>query len=198
MSLRRAPILALLGILALGACSGTPESHYYLLGGGSGAAPAAPAAAGQGPLLFVDPVTVAPYADRSQMVTRTGGEVRFAEFEVWAQPVGSLVTAALVDRLGLRFGPDRVMATPQRADFEAPWRLGVDVLRLDAEGGEAVLDARWTLLGPRGELVATRRLRLAEPVADPASFAQRVAAFDVATVRLADSVAEALSAAGGR
>jgi len=197
MIARLAASLGLVSVFALSACSGTPESHFYMLGGGGGAA--APAGVAESrPLLFVDPATVAPYADRSQMVTRTGGEVRFAEFETWAQPVGSLVTAALVDRLGERFGPDRVMATPQRADFDAPWRLGVDVLRLDAEGSEAVLDARWTLLGPRGELVATRRLRLAEPVADPASFAQRVAAFDVATVRLADSVAEALSAAGGR
>ncbi|MFO1070157.1 MAG: PqiC family protein [Geminicoccaceae bacterium] len=188
---------AVVVLAGLAACSGTPESHYYLLGGTTGAAgPAAEAEAR--PLLFVDPVTVAPYADRSQMATRLGGEVRFAEFEVWAQPVGSLVTAALVDRLGERFGLDRVMATPQRADFEAPWRLGVDVLRLDAEGGEAVLDARWTLLGPRGELQATRRLRLAEPLADPASFPQRVAAFDRAVDRLADSVGQALAAAGAR
>ena len=87
------------------------------------------------------------------------GQVRFAEFQVWAEPVGNLITGTLVDDLGRRLGPDRVLATPSRLDFSAEYRLTVDVLRFDVDdAGDAVLDARWTLLhGQDGRLVTTRR-----------------------------------------
>ncbi len=186
--------------LLLCGCSGTPPSHFFLLGpAGPEAAPAASPndqKAG-GPLLFVDPVTVAAYADRSQMVTRSlDGQVRFAEFQVWAEPVGNLITATLVDDLGRRLGPDRVLATPSRLDFGAEYRLTVDVLRFDVdEAGQAVLDARWTLLqGQGGRLVATRREHLAEQVADPASFPQRVAALDRTIETLADHIGQTIIA----
>lgn len=183
-------------LAGLGGCSGTPESHYYLLG--SDADIASEDRSADGPVLFVDPTTIAPYADRSQMVTRAAdGQVTFAEFEVWAQPIGSLITAALVDELARRFGPDRVMATPARIDLDADYRLGVDVLRLDTnEAGEVVLDARWTLLGGADQhVVTTRRTRLVERPADPTSHPQRVAAVNEALVQLGSQIAEEISSA---
>jgi uncharacterized lipoprotein YmbA len=207
MKQRRSGVVGMVAALSLGACAGTPPSHFYLLG----AAPDGPAADGPaarveggpvegGPLLLVDPVTVAAYADRSQMVTRLAdGEVRFSEFTVWAEPVGSLITAALVDDLGARLGPDRVMATPSRLDFSADYRLAVDVLQFDVDpAGQAVLDARWTLLAGADEhFLATGRERLAEPVADPTSYPERVAALDRAVAGLAQRVGRRIGGAKG-
>jgi uncharacterized lipoprotein YmbA len=195
-------MVGMVAALSLGACAGTPPSHFYLLG----AAPDGPVADGPaaavegGPLLLVDPVTVAAYADRSQMVTRLADrEVRFAEFEVWAQPIGSLITAALVDDLAARFGPDRVLATPSRLDFSADYRLAVDVLQFDVDAaGQAVLDARWTLVAGADEhFLATGRERLAELVADPASYPERVAALDRAVAGLAGRIGQRIGEAKG-
>lgn len=197
--------LALAAVLGLGACAGTPPSHFFLLGPpaqevGQASSPAAPQPAKPGaPLLFVDPVIVATYADRSQMVTRQAdGQVGFAEFQVWAEPIGNLITTTLVDDIGRRLGPDRVMATPPRLDFDAPYRLTVDVLRFDVDAqNRAVVDARWTLLrSPDGRLVTTRRQQVTEPVADPMSYPARVAAFRRALDALADDIGQAIRAAG--
>ena len=191
--------LALAATFLLCACSGTPPSHFFLLGPATPEAAPAASATDQktgGPLLFVDPVGVAAYADRSQMVTRSAdGQVRFAEFQVWAEPVGNLITATLVDDLGRRLGPDRVLATPSRLDFGADYRLTVDVLRFDVDdAGDAVLDARWTLLhGQDGRLVTTRRSHLAERVAEPTSFPERVAALDRTIETLAEHIGQTIS-----
>ncbi len=205
MTTRFLRLLALAAALGLGACAGTPPSHFFLLGPPADEAAQAPSVAAPqpakpgAPLLFVDPVVVAAYADRSQMVTRQAdGQVGFAEFQVWAEPIGNLVTTTLVDDIGLRLGPDRVMATPGRLDFDAPYRLTVDVLRFDVDAdNQAVVDARWTLLrSPDGRLVTTRREQVAQPVADPMSYPARVAAFRRAIDALSGSIAGAIQAGG--
>jgi uncharacterized lipoprotein YmbA len=179
------------GLAALAAaCSGTPESRYYL------PEPTALVAPADGPVLFVDTVTVANYADRSQLVTRVDdSRVVFEEFDVWAQPVPELLTRYLVDALGNRFGRDNVLATPGRRSFDPDWRVEVDVIRLDADqAGAVVLDARWTLFRGRDDrFVGTGRERLVEQ-AEPNDIPGRIAAVDRALDDLAGRIAAAVRA----
>jgi uncharacterized lipoprotein YmbA len=157
--------LLFLCVLAGGGCS-TPESRYYL--------PEPiydPAGDASGPIIFVDEATVAPYADRTQFVTRVDPvRVRFEEFDVWAEPVANVITRYLVDALGNRYGRANVLATPPGRPFDPQWRVLLDVLRIDAsDDGAVVLDARWTLFrGPYEDFVGTGRERFIErlPPAD--------------------------------
>lgn len=183
-------LLPLVLALLAAACSGTPESRYYL------PEPDAVAAPADGPVVFIDTVTVAHYADRSQLVTRVdANRVTFEEFDVWAQPVPELLTRYLVDALGNRFGRANVLATPGRRSFDPDWRIEVDVLRLDADqAGEVVLDARWTLFRGRDDrFVGTGRERLVER-AEPNDIPGRVAAVDRALDDLAARIAAAIRA----
>ena len=178
--------------LGLGACSGTPESRFYLLEPGYVAT--APSA---GPVIFVDKATVVAYADRSEFVTRSDdGRVRFEKFDVWAEPISDQVTHYLVDALGAHFGYDRVLATPTRRAFEPNWRVRVEVLRLDTnETGAVTLDARWTLFAGRDEhFSGTGRERIIEQTA-PDNVPGRVAALDRALTVLAERIIVAIDSA---
>ena len=128
----------------------------------SEAVPASAAPSRPGALIYVDRPAVAGYFARTQMVTRTGdSRVSIREFEVWSDPPAALIARALVDDLGRRFGADRVMTTPVQHYATPDWRVELDVLRFDVDqSGQALLDARWTLLaGPNDRLAATRRER---------------------------------------
>ena len=185
-------VFSLMMSLGLGACSGTPESRYYLLDPNYVAA--APAA---GPVVFVDKATIVAYADRSQFVTRTeDGRVRYEEFDVWAEPISDQVTRYLVDALGAHFGYDRVLATPTRRAFEPNWRVAVDVLRLDTDqAGAVTLDARWTLFAGRDEhFSGTGRERIIEQT-EPGNVPGKVAALNRALNVFADRIVVAIESA---
>ena len=188
--IRHAVLPLLLGAIALAACSGTPPSRYYLMDAGPPAA-----AVVDGPVVFVDQATVAPYADRSPIVVRRGEtEVAFAEFDTWAEPVGGQITVVIADALGDRFGRANVLPTPGRRDRQAEFRVSVEVLRFEiATDNQAMLDARWTLLGgPGEEFVAAGRERLTAAPALADLYDARVAALSATLVELAGSIATAI------
>jgi uncharacterized lipoprotein YmbA len=196
MRARRLAVASALFLLA--ACGSTPTQVFDL----SPSAPSAPVAAGPprgGPLIWVDKPSVAGYFDRTQMVTREGAGNRISihEFEVWSDPPADLIQRAVVDDLAHRFGRDRVMATPVAHYAEPAWRVALDVVNFDvSEDGDAVLDARWTLLaGPSDRLAASRRERIEVPSGDTADPAKRVTALREAVAMLAGRIGDAIAAA---
>jgi uncharacterized protein len=190
--------LALAALLLLAAC-GSPPTEVFDLSPGAPNAPVAAEPPRGGPLIWVDKPSVAGYFDRTQMVTREGAGDRISihEFEVWSDPPADLIQRAVVDDLAHRFGNDRVMATPVAHYAEPAWRIALDVIRFDVdEGGEAVLDARWTLLaGPSDRLVASRRERIEVASGDAADPAKRVTALREAVAMLASRIGDAIATA---
>jgi uncharacterized lipoprotein YmbA len=185
-------------VLLLAACGSPPTQVFEL----SPQVPKTPTAAEPprgGPLIWVDKPSVASYFDRTQMVTREGGGSRISihEFEIWSDPPADLIQRALVNNLAQRFGSDRVMATPVEHYAVPAWRIALDVIRFDVdEGGEAVLDARWTLLtGPGDRLVATRRELIEAPSGDAADPAKRVTALSETVAMLASRIGDAIATA---
>jgi len=192
--------LATAATLLLVACGSTPTQVFDL----STRVPDTPAAVvppRNGPLIWVDKPSIAGYADRTQMVTRgPGSRISIHEFEVWSDPPGELIQRVVVDELAQRFGADRVMTTPA-AHYAMPgWRVVIDVIRFDVdERGDAVLDARWTLLaGPSDRLVVSRREWIEVPSGDAADPAKRVTALREAVVMLASRIGDAVAAPVGR
>jgi hypothetical protein len=184
-------------LLLLAACGSTPTQVFDLSPGVPDATAAAVPPRG-GPLIWVDKPSVAGYFDRTQMVTRgAGSRISIHEFEVWSDPPADVIQRATVDDLAHRFGADRVMATPV-AHYAAPgWQVALDVIRFDVDdGGDAVLDARWTLLaGSSDRLAASRRERIEVPSGDAADPAKRVTALRGAVAMLASRIGDAITAA---
>ena len=77
------------------------------------------------------------------------------------------------------------------------WRIILDVIRFDvAQGGAAVLDARWSLLsGQSDRLVASRRQWIEAPSGDPADPVKRVMALRETVTMLARQIGDAIAAA---
>jgi uncharacterized lipoprotein YmbA len=184
--------LLLAALLGLVACGASEPTRFYLLSP-ERTTTAEPLA---GPVVFVDQATIAPYLDRAQIVSRVApDQVAFSDVRTWAEPVTSMITRYVVDELGARFGPDRVLETPARRDLTPDFRLALDVQRFDGDqAGLMVLDARWTLLaGPDERFVATGRERITEPAGDPASWDARVAALGRALSALGQRLGQTIA-----
>jgi len=189
-------LLAVVAVLLLAGCGSTPTRVFDL-------SPAIPTEviadqpAHDGPLIWVDKPSVAGYFDRTQMVTRgAGSRISIHEFEIWSEPPADLIQRAVVDELARRFGADQVMRTPVAHYATPAWRVELDVVRFDVdEGGDAVLDARWTLLaGPNDRLAASRRERIEVPSGDSSDPAKRVRALREAVAMLAKRIGDAIAA----
>jgi uncharacterized lipoprotein YmbA len=182
-------------VLMLAGCGSPPTKVFDL----SAAAdtPTAPLAAGPGvPLIWVDRPSVAGYFDRTQMVTRSGSNgISMHEFEVWSDPPADLIARAIVDDLARRFGKDRVMRSPVGHYATPDWRVELDVTRFDVdETGQAVLDARWTLLaGANDRLVASRRESITSDAGDVTNATRRVAALRETVAVLAGRIGDAIT-----
>jgi uncharacterized lipoprotein YmbA len=135
-------------------------------------------------------------ARSSGSISRRWPATSIAQFEVWSDPPADLIARAIVDDLARRFGKDRVMRTPVAHNATPDWQVELDVTRFDVdEAGEAVLDARWTLLsGPAERLAATRRESIATDAGDPKDAVKRVAALRAAVAILANRIGDAIAA----
>jgi uncharacterized lipoprotein YmbA len=104
----------------------------------------------------VGPVTLPPYLDRPQLVTRVGGNrMVLADFDSWVEPMPGMFARVLAENLALLLGTDDVLMLPQRRDFALDRQVEVDVTRFDVDAaGNAVLDARWWVYGRRREAAA--------------------------------------------
>jgi uncharacterized lipoprotein YmbA len=193
--------LAVLVALLLLAHCGSTSTRVFDLAPGIPSAPAASAPSRSLDVIWVDKPSVAGYFDRTQMVTRgAGSRVSIHEFEVWSDPPADLIQRAIVDDLAHQFGADQVMATPVARNTTPGWQVALDIIRFDVdEGGDAVLDARWTLLaGSSSRLTASRRERIEVPSGDATDPAKRVTALREAVAKLAVRIGEAVVSATAR
>ena len=88
-----------------------PPTHFYLLPPRTSGDTAPPASAGPRDLtLAVGPVTVPPYLDRPQIVTRTSrAKLTLADFEQWAGPLADTTARVLSEDLALLIPTERVV-----------------------------------------------------------------------------------------
>lgn len=159
------------------------------------------AAAGGAPAVhdsvLVGPVSVPTSVDRPQFVIQVApNRVEIDEFNLWAAPleegIARVVAADLVMLLGTR-----EVATAPLANFDAAWRVTIDVQRFDSvPGGNALLDAVWTVT-PRAATASshTGRTITQEPVAVGMGYESIAAAHSRALARLSGDVAAAIRAA---
>ena len=98
---------------------------------------APPASAGQRDLtLGVGPVTVPPYLDRPQIVTRTSrAKLALADFEQWAGPLADTIARVLSEDLALLIPTERVVLYPWPRTIDPDYQVTVEVLQFDRGPG---------------------------------------------------------------
>src|SRR5215510_9581466 len=126
--------LCVVALLMLSGCLGsTPPTQFYLVPSMTGGDTAPPASAGQRDLtLGVGPVTVPPYLDRSQIVTRTSrAKLALADFDQWAGPLSDTIARVLAEDLSLLIPTERVVLYPWSRAIDPDYQVTVEVLQFD-------------------------------------------------------------------
>ena len=189
-------VLVLLGgaLLGLSGCLGrTPPTQFYVLPSPPGGPPAPAGASPRALTVGVGPVTVPPYLDRPQIVTRTSPvKLTLADFDHWAGPLADTIARGLVEHLGLLIPTERVVLYPWPRTIEPEVQVLVEVLQFDrGPEGEVVLVARWSLLDMRGQELGMRTARVRQ-AAGAAGYEATVTAMGRALETLAQDLATTL------
>ena len=157
-----AGILALLSVCLLGlsGCASSPPTRFYVLPSLT-SAETTPPAAPRDLTIGVGPVTLPPYLDRPQIVTRASrARLLLGEFDQWAASLQDIVTRTLAENLSLLIPTDRVLLYPWSRTTEPDYQATVEVLQFDASpSGEVVLAVRWRLLSANEKELVVRQAR---------------------------------------
>jgi uncharacterized lipoprotein YmbA len=104
--------------------------------------------------LGLGPVTVPPYLERPEIMTRVAdNELRPSPVDRWAAPIGTQIARTLSHDLTAQLGLDRVVLHPWYSASEFAAVVEVDVYRFEITAdGKALLVARWRVRPPKGRV----------------------------------------------
>jgi uncharacterized lipoprotein YmbA len=110
----------------------------------------------------VGPVTLPPYLDRPQIVTRASRvKLDLGEFDQWAASLQDGVVRVLAENLSLLIPTDRVVRHPWSRLTVPDYQVTVEVMQFDAgPGGEVVLAAHWQILTANEKELVMRKSHL--------------------------------------
>ena len=150
-----------LALLMLWGCGSTPPTRFYVLPTLTDAAPLAPASKRE-LTIGIGPVTLPPYLDRPQIVTRASrAQLALGEFDQWAASLQDGVVRVLAENLSLLIPTERVVLHPWPRTTVLDYQVTVEVIQFDADSrGEVVLAARWQILTANEKELVMRTSRL--------------------------------------
>ena len=182
------PRILVVALLAVTGCASAPAKFYSLSSTSTpiGAAPANLA-------VLVGPISIPAGVDRPEFVVQDGtNKVNIEEFNRWSAPLNDSIAKVVAGDLSALLGtPD--VATAPLANFNAAYRVTIDVQRFDSIRGQgAILDAVWVVRKANGE---TRQGRTeAHETGQGDSFDALAAAHSRALARMSSDIAMVIRA----
>jgi uncharacterized protein len=149
--------VAVLLSLALGSCSSTPPTRFYVL---SAIAVPPPAVTGKAPAIGIGPITLPQYLNRPQIVTRiSGNQLAVAEFDQWGGDLNDNLTRTLAANLSSLLETDRVSLFPWKDETPIDYQVTIDVEHFEQDvDGSSLLTAYWSIVDPKtGKVKLMRR-----------------------------------------
>jgi uncharacterized protein len=151
-------------LIMLTGCIGLQQpSRFYVLSAQSSPEPASTAAAVAAgtPSLAIGlgPVTLPKYLDRPQIMTRTSPyELRFAEFDRWAEPLEINFSRVLGEHLSGQIPTDRLALFPWPRNTSIDYQVTVEVTEFYGQmDGQSSLVALWSIFRGEGKEELLRR-----------------------------------------
>lgn len=169
MMLRKSAALILGAFMAFSCgCAGSKPTSFYILHSlpnsalaGRSENPVRDVAIGVGPIRIPD------YLDRADIVVRTGeSSLKLDEFNKWAEPLDKSLGRVIAENLSSLLNTDRIAIFPWSSSTQVRYQVAVEILQLDGlPGGNATLNARWTILSENGEkTLLLKRSSISTPV----------------------------------
>ena len=181
-------LLALIALTAaLTACGTSAPSVFYALDYNT---PANTFQAGQNAVISVASVQIPAYLDRPQIVLKTQDSpvLLINEFNRWAENLSSASARVLASAINNAAKRNYARSADSRGE-NTPYRLFVQIVHLDATaGGDALLDAWWSVATPDGAPVYTAHSVLKQSAGD--SYDDIVRAQNALLTRLGDKIAQ--------
>lgn len=140
-------------------------------------------------------VTVPGWIDRPQVTERAaGGQIVTDEFARWGEPIERGIQRVVAENLAALLPDRRVVAAPFAPGQAIDERVDLGITEAARQAdGTVLVEARWAVLGPKGEtLVQRRSSHRADPTA--AGAAGAVAGASEALAGLSRDIADALRA----
>ena len=154
-------------LLSLAGCGKSAPTHFYSLNATPQKSDAAPA----GPCMSVGvgPVDFPAYLDRSQIVTRSGGNrMHLAEFDQWIETPRENFQRILTENLAGLVCAKPLVTYPWPTGGHPDRQIVIQVARFDGMlGQDTVLRASWSILDADGNNLAWRSNEYRESVAAP-------------------------------
>lgn len=176
-------------LVLLTGCSTSPQPKFYSLNATSAPDGASPAHIA----VLVGPISIPASVDRPQFVVQNGAnQVDIEEFNRWSAPLNDSIARVVAGDLSTLLGtPD--VATAPLANFNASYRVTIDVQRFDSIKGEgAVLEAVWVVRKANGDTRTGRTV--ARETASGANFDALAAAHSRALAKMSADIATAIRA----
>lgn len=197
-ALRLSSLWLLLALLIMaGGCfrQQVPETRYFALAALDRAGEGTPLANRPELRIGVGPITIPDSLKRTQIATRSQGNVfTFDEYNRWAGSLDRDMAAVIGANLGLLLGAGSIDFFPWRPPFTPSHRVIVDFQRFDGEfGREAVLEARWRVAGSANNVILVEKVsRLRQPLTG-SGYDELVAAQSTLIGKLSREIAEVIA-----
>ena len=176
-------------MLAASGCGVSAQPKFYALSATS----TSDGSAAANVAVLVGPISIPAGVDRPQFVVQNGAnQVDVEEFNRWSAPLNDSIARAVAGDLSVLLGtPD--VATAPLANFNANYRVTIDVQRFDSIRGQgAVLDAVWVVRKANGDTQSGRTVAHESAQAD--TFDALAAAHSRAIAKMSTDIAGAIRA----
>ena len=146
------------------------------------------------PAIGVGPVQFPKYLDRPQIVTRSGrNQIAIADFDQWAEPLKNNFTSVIAENLSILIPDKRFVVFPWAVNTPIQNQVLIEVTRFDGElGGDSLLVARWSILGPDKKQISTGRNSSFREPSNGSGFKGTVSAMNQILDELSREIAAAL------
>lgn len=185
--------IALLTLAAAGCANGANPTRYYVLSPAKAPAVTRPVAAGQRDLrVGIRRVELPRHVERPQIVTRTSANrLEVSEFRQWGAPLRHAVPVMLAENIAPLVPTDQIAVFPWGRGFVPDVQIVVELSQFEGTlGGDAVLAARWRILGGSGDETTSGVSRIRD--AAGTDYESLVAAYSRLIGALSRDIADAL------
>lgn len=188
-----------LGASILGGCIGgkSQPSKFYVLSPLPSETKKQVAAATRSVAIGVGPVSLPPYLDRPEIVTRAGGnELYLSEFDRWAEPLQRNFSRVLAENLSILIPTDRTAVFPWEKPTPIDYQVLVDVTRFEGYAdGNTLLMARWSIFSADGKQeLLTQQSTFVNPTGAPQNYEATVSALSRSLADLSREIAVEITA----
>jgi uncharacterized protein len=190
--LLRRSILAGPPPLLLAACQGSPNPTLYTL------APVLGTARPGGPAVVVlREISVARYLERPNIIRSTDGyQLEMMNNDWWGEPIGAMITRAVVEELAQRLTGSTVLAETGAVGLTPDASVELDILRFDMDAqGAVVLRAQAAVTRASAHGHGLARVFVLHVTPKDGTVVAQVAAMSTALGQLADGLATMLTSA---